>query len=220
MRFERFFLFSHAAFISSRSYTYRQHKITSILNDTELEDELELAKGCRAGDNIARKSLYTLYSRRLLAVCYRYTGDLDVAHDLLHDGFIKIYKSISKFNYRGEGSLELWMNRVMANLSLDYLQQRKKMQEVIVREEELPDVVELPEKELYGDISDEQLMLFVTELPAGYRTVFNLYVFEEKTHKEIAAMLHINEHSSTSQLHRAKCMLAKRIKEYIRNEEK
>ncbi|WP_321436720.1 sigma-70 family RNA polymerase sigma factor [uncultured Bacteroides sp.] len=185
-----------------------------------MEDELELVKGCRAGNNTARKGIYTLYSKRLLAVCYRYTGDIDVAHDLLHDGFIKIYKSISKFDYRGEGSLELWMSRVMANLSLDYLQQRKKMQEVIVREEELPDVVELPEKELYGDISDEQLMLFVTELPAGYRTVFNLYVFEEKTHKEIAAMLHINEHSSTSQLHRAKCMLAKRIKEYIRNEEK
>lgn len=185
-----------------------------------MEDELELVKGCRDGDNAARKRLYTLYSKRLLAVCYRYTGDIDVAHDLLHDGFIKIYKSVSKFNYRGEGSLELWMSRVMANLSLDYLKQRKKMQEVIVHEEELPDVIELPEKELYEGISDAQLMLFVTELPTGYRTVFNLYVFEEKTHKEIATMLHINEHSSTSQLHRAKCMLAKRIKEYICNEEK
>ncbi len=215
-----FFFFSHAAFFSSQSYTYRQHRITSILNDIELEDELELVKGCRAGNNVARKSLYTLYSRRLLAVCYRYTGDLDVAHDLLHDGFIKIYKSISKFNYRGEGSLELWMSRIMANLSLDYLQQRKKMQEFIVQEEEVPDVIELPEKELYEGISDEQLMLFVTELPTGYRTVFNLYVFEEKTHKEIAALLHINEHSSTSQFHRAKSMLAKRIKEFIRNEEK
>jgi RNA polymerase sigma-70 factor (ECF subfamily) len=217
---EKFFFISRAAFTDSWSYTYRQHKIASIQNDSKLEDELELAKGCRAGDNVARKSLYTLYSKRLLAVCYRYTGDIDVAHDLLHDGFIKIYKSISKFNYRGEGSLELWMNRVMANLSLDYLQQRKKMQEVIVQEEELPDVMELPEKELYEGLSDAQLMLFVTELPAGYRTVFNLFVFEEKTHKEIATMLHINEHSSTSQLHRAKCMLAKRIKEFIRNEEK
>lgn len=185
-----------------------------------MKDEFELVKGCRAGDNVARKGIYTLYSKRLLAVCYRYTGDMDVAHDLLHDGFIKIFKSISKFDYRGEGSLELWMSRVMANLSLDYLQRKKKMQELIVHEDELPDVIELPEKELYGGLSDEQLMLFVTELPAGYRTVFNLYVFEEKTHKEIAAMLQINEHSSTSQLHRAKCMLAKRIKEYIRNEEK
>jgi RNA polymerase sigma-70 factor (ECF subfamily) len=112
------------------------------------------------------------------------------------------------------------MSRVMANLSLDYLQQKKKMQEVFVQEEELPDVIELPEKELYEGISDSQLMLFVTELPAGYRTVFNLFVFEEKSHKEIAALLHINEHSSTSQLHRAKGMLAKKIKEFIRNEER
>ena len=103
-----------------------------------MKEELELVKGCRAGDNAARKELYTLYSKRLLAVCYRYTGDIDVAHDILHDGFIKIYKSISKFDYRGNGSLELWMSRVMANLSLDYLQQKKKMQEVFVQEEELP----------------------------------------------------------------------------------
>ncbi len=185
-----------------------------------MKEELELVKGCRTGDNAARKELYTLYSKRLLAVCYRYTGDIDVAHDILHDGFIKIYKSISKFDYRGNGSLELWMSRVMANLSLDYLQQKKKMQEVFVQEEELPDVIELPEKELYEGISDSQLMLFVTELPAGYRTVFNLFVFEEKSHKEIAALLHINEHSSTSQLHRAKSMLAKKIKEFIRNEER
>ncbi|BEG98260.1 RNA polymerase sigma factor [Bacteroides sedimenti] len=185
-----------------------------------MKDEFELVKGCRAGNNEARKGLYTLYSKRLLAVCYRYTGDMDVAHDILHDGFIKIFKSISKFDYRGNGSLGLWMGRIMANLSLDYLQRKKKMQELIVQEEELPDVIDLPEKELYEGISDEQLMLFVTELPAGYRTVFNLYVFEEKTHKEIAAMLSINEHSSTSQLYRAKCMLAKRIKEYISNEEK
>lgn len=185
-----------------------------------MEEEIQLVEGCRAGDNAARKELYTLYSKRLLSVCYRYTGDIDAAHDILHDGFIKIYKSISKFTYQGEGSLILWMNRVMANLSLDCLQQKKKMQEIVVNEDELPDLPDLPDNESCEAISDEQLMLFVAQLPAGYRTVFNLYVFEQKSHKEIAAMLHINEHSSTSQLHRAKNLLAKRIKEYIQHEEK
>ena len=69
-------------------------------------------------------------------------------------------------------------------------------------------------------ISEEQLMTFVAELPDGCRTVFNLYVFEEKSHKEIAKLLHIKEHSSTSQLHRAKYLLAKRIKEYRNHEER
>ena len=69
-------------------------------------------------------------------------------------------------------------------------------------------------------LSEEVLMAFVAELPDGCRTVFNLYVFEEKSHKEIAELLHIKEHSSTSQLHRAKCMLAKRIKEYTEYERK
>lgn len=185
-----------------------------------MEEEIELVNGCRVGDNIARKRLYTLYSKRLLSVCYRYVGDIDVAHDVLHDGFINIYKSISKFSYRGEGSLLFWMNRIMANASLDYLQKKKKMQEVIVSEEDLPDIPELPESQMYGRITDEELMSFVAQLPIGYRTVFNLYVFEGNSHKEIAAKLHINEHSSTSQYYRAKCMLVKRIKEYIRNEEK
>ena len=67
---------------------------------------------------------------------------------------------------------------------------------------------------------EEQLMAFIAELPDGCRTVFNLYVFEEKSHKEIARMLHIKEHSSTSQLHRAKYLLAKRIKEYRNHEER
>lgn len=185
-----------------------------------MEEEIELVEGCRVGDNTARKELYTLYSKRLLAVCYRYTGDLDIAHDVLHDGFIRIYKSISKFTYRGEGSLVFWMNRIMANVSLDYLQKKKKMQEIICTEEELPEISDLPEKNEYEVISDEQLMYFVAQLPVGYRTVFNLFVFEGKSHKEIAEMLHINEHTSTSQFYRAKCMLVKRIKEYIRNEEK
>lgn len=185
-----------------------------------MEEEIELVDGCRAGDNIARKKLYILYSKRLLAVCYRYTGDLDVSHDILHDGFIKIYKSISKFTYRGEGSLLFWMNRVMANVALDYLQKKKKMQELISTEEDLVNIEDLPDKSEYEMISDELLLQFVSQLPVGYRTVFNLFVFEQKSHKEIASMLHINEHSSTSQYYRAKCMLVKRIKEYIRNEEK
>jgi RNA polymerase sigma-70 factor (ECF subfamily) len=87
------------------------------------------------------------------------------------------------------------------------------MESLVVNEEQLPDRPDIDDDD--GDeIPTEQLMRFVAELPDGCRTVFNLYVFEEKSHKEISEMLGIKEHSSTSQLHRAKCLLAKRIKEY------
>ncbi len=180
-----------------------------------MENEIELIKGCRAGDDYARKELYTLYSNRLLAVCYRYTGDIDVAHDVLHDAFIKIF---TKFSFRGESSLLTWMTKVVVTQSLDYLRMQKRKSQWIINEEQIPDVPELSNNEEH--LTEEQLLMFVAELPEGCRTVFNLYVFEEKSHKQIAELLGIKEHSSTSQLHRAKYMLAKKIKEYKNHEER
>ena len=183
-----------------------------------MDCEIELVEGCRAGDNAARKELYTLYSRQMLAVCYRYVGDIDEAHDVLHDGFIKIF---SNFTFRGECSLATWMTRVMMTQSIDYLRRKQRFNQLIVSDDHLPDVVDEAEAAESGSqLSEEILMQFVAELPDGCRTVFNLYVFEEKSHKEIAELLHIKEHSSTSQLHRAKCKLAKRIKEYTEYERK
>lgn len=154
----------------------------------------------------------------MLAVCYRYTGDMDEAHDVLHDGFIKIF---SNFTFRGECSLATWMTRVMMTQAIDYLRRKQRFTQLVVNEEQLPDVIdEASVAESGSGLSEEVLMKFVAELPDGCRMVFNLYVFEEKSHKEIASLLHIKEHSSTSQLFRAKCLLAKRIKEYTAHERK
>lgn len=178
----------------------------------------ELVEGCRAGDKTARKMLYTLYAQSMLALCYRYTGDLDEAHDVLHDGFIKLF---THFTYRGECSLATWVRQVMISQAIDYLRRKKKFANLIINEEQLPDIPDEAEVAQTGSrLSEEQLMAFVAQLPEGCRTVFNLYVFEEKSHKEIAALLHIKEHTSTSQLHRAKTLLAKRIKEYWAHERK
>ena len=180
-----------------------------------MENEIELIKGCRAGNESARNKLYTLYSKRMLAICYRYTGDVDVAHDVLHDAFIKIF---TKFSFRGESSLATWLTKVVVTQALDHLRREKRNNQWMIHEEQLPDIPELSPNE--SNLSEEQLMMFVAELPEGCRTVFNLYVFEEKSHKEIAALVGIKEHSSTSQLYRAKYLLAKRIKEFKYNEER
>ncbi|MBQ8501653.1 MAG: sigma-70 family RNA polymerase sigma factor [Bacteroides sp.] len=183
-----------------------------------MENEKDLIEGCRVGNDSARKELYTRYSAQLLAVCYRYTGDQDEAHDVLHDGFIKIF---THFSFRGECTLASWLTRVMVTQAIDHLRKKQRFSQLIVAEEQLPDLPDENEVAEFGiRLSEEVLMAFVAELPIGCRTVFNLYVFEEKSHKEIAALLHIKEHSSTSQFHRAKCLLAKRIKEYIDYERK
>ena len=102
-----------------------------------MENEIELIKGCRAGKDSARKELYTLYSRQMLAVCFRYTGDMEAAHDVLHDGFIKIF---TNFSFRGEASLGTWVTRVMVTQALDYLRRQKRVSQLEVHEEQLPDI--------------------------------------------------------------------------------
>ena len=122
---------------------------------------------------------------------------------------------------RGSHGLSLiHITRVMVTQSLDFLRREKRVSQLVVHEEQLPDIPDISDSGGGAGISEEQLMAFIAELPDGCRTVFNLYVFEEKSHKEIAKMLHIKEHSSTSQLHRAKYLLAKRIKEYRNHEER
>jgi RNA polymerase sigma-70 factor (ECF subfamily) len=148
----------------------------------------------------------------MLGVCYRYTGNRQVSEDLLHDGFIRVFESIRAFQYRGEGSLKAWISKIFVNVSLEYL--RANAQKTTVPLEEWKESESFPDEELES-IPADVLMRFITELPAGYRTVFNLYVFEEMPHKEIAGILHINEASSRSQLARAKSFLAKKIKKYI-----
>ncbi len=178
-------------------------------------NEPELADKCKQGDNLALRRLYELYAERMLTLCLRYTNDIDVAHDMLHDGFLKVYSAISAFTYKGEGSLRAWLSKIFTNISLEYLR-KKDLLKTAVPLENMEDTSGELEEELEL-IPMDILMGFVLELPPGYRTVFNLYVFEEWSHKEIAEKMNINEKSSASQLNRAKKQLVRRINEYKKN---
>ena len=174
--------------------------------------EEELASKCKQADNQARKELYERYGGSLMAICLRYMGNRDAAEDVLHDGFIRIFQSIGQFTYQGNGSLKAWLSRVMVNEALGALRKQNQLAQQEVLMEQLPDTEEAGEG--MNDIPRSVLMKMIAELPDGYRTVFNLYVFEEKSHKEIAQMLGITEHTSSSQYYRAKTLLAKKINEY------
>ncbi|NDW11603.1 sigma-70 family RNA polymerase sigma factor [Bacteroides sp. 214] len=179
-------------------------------------EEFELSELCRQGNNRARKELYEQYSGRLFGICLRYAKDREVAKDLLHDGFLKIFHSFDKFTWRGDGSLRAWLERVMVNEALQFLRKNDVLS-IATEIENIGEGYEDPTESEVELIPQHVLMRFISELPEGYRTVFNLYMFEEKSHKEIATLLDINEKSSSSQLHRAKATLAKRIKEYTKN---
>ena len=125
-----------------------------------------------------------------------------------------VFSSISSFTYKGEGSLRAWLSRVFANTALEYLRRKDLLRQGISLDE-VYDLPNEPEPDACN-LSMDILMRFVTDLPYGYRTVFNLFVFEHWSHKEIAAQLHINEKSSASQLNRARKILATRIREELK----
>lgn len=177
------------------------------------KSEHKLIEKLRRQDPSAMRVLFDAYAGYLTAVCARYISNNEDVRDLIQEAFIKIYSSIESFEYRGPGSLKAWMHRIVVNLSLKFIRDNKSLlvYEKNIGNFDIPD--DDPDVE---NIPPEVIQSMIRKLPPGYRTVFNLFVFEDKSHKEIAEMLGIKENSSASQFHRAKAMLAKQIEEYRR----
>lgn len=172
--------------------------------------ELELLKRIRSGEASGMRLLYDRYIGYLTAVCSRYVVDSAAVKDVLQDAFVKVFSKLDGFEYRGEGSLKAWMSRIVVNDSLKSLRSAGRLKYV----DELPDAEEDGDIDGAPDVPVCELAEMIKSLPDGYRTVFNLFVFEKKSHKEIAGMLGIKEDSSASQFFRARSMLAKKIKDY------
>ena len=179
--------------------------------------EKALVEQARKGDRTAMRQIYDCYSRYLAATCSRYLPDGGDLRDVLQDSFVKIFSSLDKFDYRGEGSLKAWMRQISVNEALKLIRKRKRS-DTVEYKWDLPDKEEEEEPDV-GGIPPDVIQKMIQALPEGYRTVLNLYAFEEKSHKEIAALLGITESTSASQLHRARAILAKQINEYKKRTE-
>ena len=174
----------------------------------------ELVQLVGDGDARGQRELYDRYAGYLTAVARRYLPDADKVKDVLQDAFISIFGHFGSFSYRGEGSLRAWMTRIVVNGALHELRGERHTESV----ERLP---EIPEEDPDIDgIPLDVLQRMIERLPDGYRTVFNLYVFEQLPHKAIAARLGIKENSSASQYLRAKAILAREIKDYRKSNDR
>ena len=178
-----------------------------------MKTEQEIAQSVAAGDAKAIKELYDHTVGYMTSVATRYLGDCDDVCDVLQDAYVYLISHIGTFVYRGEGSLRAWMSRIVANKAIDHLKAMAKHERLFVAQ----DPPDLPDDDCDADFDDvpiDAIHCMIQSLPPGYRMVFNLYVIEGKTHKEISRILGIKEDSSASQLHRAKAILAKKITEY------
>ncbi|MBW8683847.1 RNA polymerase sigma factor [Chitinophaga rhizophila] len=169
--------------------------------------EAEYIKEAKKGSSAAQKWLFDELSGRMLMVCRRYVRNEQDAEELMLDGFCKFYSSLSGLQYQGSAALFSWVKRIMINECLMFL--RKKHTFVIVSEH-VAETLALQE-DILDNLSAAEIFNLVIQLPAGYRTVFNLYVIEGMNHGEIAALLGISEGTSKSQLSKAKSLLQKML---------
>ena len=180
-------------------------------------DEQRLAEQIRRGDNAAMRVFCSLYVPHLKAVCARYIVNQEDVRDVLQEILISIITHISDFRYRGTGSLQAWSMRIAVNESLNFIR-KNRHHELALLKQDTDDIVEEEDPPI-EDIPPEVIQQMVKQLPTGYRTVFNLYVFEDKSHQEIAQILGISVNTSTSQLHKAKNLLAQMIQTFHDNKQ-
>jgi RNA polymerase sigma-70 factor (ECF subfamily) len=170
---------------------------------SERSDLVNLAKLCVQGDRKAQETLYKMYYGKMLPVCMRYAENSEHAKDILQDSFIKIFNKIKL--YDGKGSLEGWIRRIVVNNSIDEYR-RKKKDFIKVESIENYQSIEMEDEDEEDELEfkPSQIIQAMQELTPAYRTVFNLYIFEELTHREIGEKLGISEGTSKSNLAKAK----------------
>lgn len=173
--------------------------------------ESDLISGCIRGDRQMQEELYNRFSGKMYAVCLRYAGNPDDAQDLLQEGFIKVFRNLHKF--RAEGSFEGWIRRVFVNSSIEHF--RKKSVELAKVSDKEENTIEDTDVSALDQLAEKDIIELIRQLSPGYRTVFNLYVVEGYSHKEIGEKLGISEGTSKSQLARARSILQKKVAQYL-----
>lgn len=171
--------------------------------------EIQLIESCIKGNRASQKALYDRLAPRMFPLCIRYIGDRETAEDVLQDGFVTLFTRLK--DYKGDGSFEGWARKIFVNTALMSL--RKKDALKMSDDLEAARGLKAETTSQMQNLGYKELMAMITELPPGFRTVFNMYAIEGYSHKEIGEMLGISETTSRTQLSRARSWLQNKIKE-------
>jgi RNA polymerase sigma-70 factor (ECF subfamily) len=170
--------------------------------------ETDLINGCLNKDRRIQEELYQRYAARMYAVCLRYCKNPEDAQDVLQDGFVKVFRGIQ--NYRGDGSFDGWLRRVIVNTAIEhYRRSAKNIAVVDPQDVEIED----PSWHALQNLDEKDIIAMLQHLSEGYRLVFNMHVIEGYSHREIAEILGTTEGTSKSQLARAKAMLKQMVEQ-------
>ncbi len=172
--------------------------------------EPDLIRESIAGNRAMQEELYNRFAPKMYAVCMRYAGNAEDAQDLLQEGFIKVFRNLEKF--RAEGSFEGWIRRVFVNTSIEHFRKKNPLYSIGEKEE---GIIEDADITALDNLGEKDIIKLIQDLSPGYRTVFNMYVIEGYSHKEVGNMLGISEGTSKSQLARAKAILQKKVQKHL-----
>jgi RNA polymerase sigma factor (sigma-70 family) len=181
-----------------------------LVKRTQLPEHLQkIINGCIKGERSAQTELYRLYCKKMMGVCMWYAKNKEEAEEILQDGFMNVFTYIH--NYKGEGSLEGWIRKIMVNAALAKYRSKKSNSMRVVTEynAEVHDVAQ--ESSILAGLEEKEIVSLIQSLSPVYRMVFNLYVFEGMKHKEIAQSLGISEGTSKSNLADARQILQQKI---------
>ena len=170
-------------------------------------DEESLIAGCIKGNQMAQKALFDSFSPKFFALCLRYMNSADDAEDVLQEGMVKIFTKLPE--YKGKGSFEGWMRRIIVNTCLDQIRKNQKLKlDVSIDKEEYKLSMNA---NILENMSANELIEEIKKMPPGYRVVFNMFAIEGYSHQEIAEKLGVKESTSKSQYLRARAYLKERI---------
>ncbi len=169
--------------------------------------EEDLLTGCLKNEAKPQAEFYRRFAPKMYGVCLRFANSKLEADDILQEGFIKVFINLKTF--RQEGSLEGWVRRTIINTAINLYKKNAKHQNLV--EIDRTEIVFDQDETIVDKLSLDELLLLIHELPVGYRMVFNLYVIEGYSHKEISHLLEISENTSKSQLSRARQALQRKI---------
>lgn len=185
--------------------------------------EYDIISGCKKGNPDAQRHLYLRYAPLAKAVCRRYIRDNDLISDLLQESFVKVFSQLK--TYKGDGSLEGWVRRIVVNTCISQLRKQKnEHHEVIYDQEFLAEPAEsdksIIDHLIEAGFSKDVLVDMIHKLPENYAAVFNMFYIDELNHKEIAVVMNIGEAISRKWIHRAKSHLRKLLTDYLDNKAK
>ena len=167
----------------------------------------ELIKRCLSGERKAQELLYKQFASKMFGVCLRYATDRMEAEDMLQNGFIKVFQKLHDF--RGDGSFEGWVRRIMVHSSIEYYRKHHKTMQLVDIDDAANESSVSPIAS--ANLEAKDLMAIIQQLSPGYRIVFNLYAIEGYSHREIAEIVGITEGASKSQLSRARTVLKEQL---------